>query len=283
VVLAWSIVLLIVTAAISALPGHPAQANTSTASYDQATLTSESANARTAKAVHRPVVRWTVRPGDTLFGIAAALAVHGGWQSLYAANRQAIGPDPDLIRPGIILVAPHPAPSAAGRGQPGRTPAPMARPSRQATKTHEAPRPARPAPPERLPASSVSRTTPPAGMPEWLKDLLLVTGLLVATAFATEPVAALARRRRGPGEVRPHVVEGNSIRSQCAVTRANIVVADHERLVITYSTHDDTVYVLAPPGEDPQAVLRAARVILPEDTYEDLAAHLGIPSAWPLE
>jgi len=30
-------------------------------------------------------------------------------------------------------------------------------------------------------------------------------------------------------------------------------------------------------------VLRAARLILPEDTYEDLAGHLGVPSAWPLE
>jgi hypothetical protein len=41
--------------------------------------------------------------------------------------------------------------------------------------------------------------------------------------------------------------------------------------------------VLTPPGEDPRAVLRAARLILPEDTYEDLAGHLGVPSAWPLE
>jgi len=33
-------------------------------------------------------------------------------------------------------------------------------------------------------------------MPGWLEDVLLAAGLLAATAYATEPVAALARRRR---------------------------------------------------------------------------------------
>jgi hypothetical protein len=33
-------------------------------------------------------------------------------------------------------------------------------------------------------------------MPGWLVDVLLATGLLAATAYVTEPVAALARRRR---------------------------------------------------------------------------------------
>jgi hypothetical protein len=40
---------------------------------------------------------------------------------------------------------------------------------------------------------------------------------------------------------------------------------------------------LAPPGEDPNAVLNAARLVLPEDSYQDLAGHLGVPAAWPLE
>ena len=39
-------------------------------------------------------LRYTVAPGDTLSGIAAALGVRGGWQALYAANRRVIGPDP---------------------------------------------------------------------------------------------------------------------------------------------------------------------------------------------
>ena len=65
--------------------------------------------------------------------------------------------------------------------------------------------------------------------------------------------------------------------------KAKIILADHERLIVTYCARDHAVYVLTPPGEDPRAVLRAARLVLPEDTYEDLAGHLGVPSAWPLE
>ena len=61
-----------------------------------------------------------------------------------------------------------------------------------------------------------------------------------------------------------------------------IVLADYDRLVVTCSKADDTTYVLRPPGEDPQAVLRAARLVLPEDHYEELACHLGVAAGWPL-
>jgi hypothetical protein len=43
------------------------------------------------------------------------------------------------------------------------------------------------------------------------------------------------------------------------------------------------VYLLTPPGEDPWSVLRAARVVVPEHTYVELADHLGVPSEWPCE
>jgi hypothetical protein len=36
-------------------------------------------------------------------------------------------------------------------------------------------------------------------MPGWLVDVLLATGLLTASAFASEPVFVLARRRRQRG------------------------------------------------------------------------------------
>jgi hypothetical protein len=55
------------------------------------------------------------------------------------------------------------------------------------------------------------------------------------------------------------------------------------RLIVTYCPRERTVYVLAPPGEDPRAVLNAARLVVPEDSYQDLAGHLGVPAAWPLE
>lgn len=50
--------------------------------------------------------QWTVREGDTLDQLAAALAVPGGWPALYALNRSAIGDDPDLIQPGLVLRLP---------------------------------------------------------------------------------------------------------------------------------------------------------------------------------
>jgi hypothetical protein len=64
---------------------------------------------------------------------------------------------------------------------------------------------------------------------------------------------------------------------------ARIVQAGHERLIVTYSARDGIVCVLTPPGEDPAAVLRAARLVLPDDTYEDLASHLGVSADWASE
>lgn len=55
-----------------------------------------------------------------------------------------------------------------------------------------------------------------------------------------------------------------------------IIAADHERLVVTYSARDDTAYVLIPPGEDPRTVLRAARLVLHDEIYRELAGYLGI-------
>ena len=77
----------------------------------------------------RAPARYTVAAGDTLSGIAAGLGVHGGWPALYAANRRAIGHDPNTIRPGTVLTVPRPAaaPPAPGRGHrphPAPPPAP---------------------------------------------------------------------------------------------------------------------------------------------------------------
>lgn len=55
-----------------------------------------------------------VRPGDTLWAIAAAHLPPGhtveqvarAWPAWYAANRRVIGPDPGQIRPGTSLVPP---------------------------------------------------------------------------------------------------------------------------------------------------------------------------------
>src|SRR5690625_5335688 len=43
----------------------------------------------------------TVAPGDTLSEIAGSYSAD--WQDIYAANRDVIGADPDLIYPGTVL------------------------------------------------------------------------------------------------------------------------------------------------------------------------------------
>ena len=75
-------------------------------SSDQVVLVSAlSVAAAPARLVSHPV-RYVVQAGDSLAGIAARLGVAGGWPVLYAANRRAVGGDPDVIRAGLVLVVP---------------------------------------------------------------------------------------------------------------------------------------------------------------------------------
>jgi hypothetical protein len=119
-------------------------------------------------------------------------------------------------------------------------------------------------------------------MPRWLKAALVAVGALTVVSFIAQPAVAAGRRRRQ--SIRARAAARKRDRGLRAAERAaRFVQADHERLIITYSMSDDTVYMLTPPGEDPRAVLRAARLVLPEDTYQDLADHLGVPSGWQRE
>jgi len=61
------------------------------------------------------------------------------------------------------------------------------------------------------------------------------------------------------------------------------VLADYDRVVVTYRRSDGTVYVLRPPGQDPAAILRVARLVLPEGPYWELARQLGVPAVEPVE
>jgi LysM repeat protein len=253
---------------------------------------------------------YTVAPGDTLSAIATALGVRGGWQALYAANREAVGPDPEVIRPGTILTAPHPAATWAQRrttrGQAPRASSVPARlghraaPSAPAGSRHssrsryQASTPVGTRPSQYLTAPG-GAAAPASGMPQWLEDVLIAVGVLAATAFAAEPATALARRRKAARPAGPRTPASPLSHADTrapantrgkagqAADKARIVLADHERLIVTYCAYDHAVYVLTPPGEDPRTVLRAARLVLPEETYEELAGHLGVPAAWPLE
>lgn len=61
----------------------------------------------------------TVRPGDSLWSLAAAdlpagastRQVTASWHAWYATNRDVVGADPDLIVPGQVLIVPDAAPT----------------------------------------------------------------------------------------------------------------------------------------------------------------------------
>jgi LysM repeat protein len=319
VVLAWSVMLILVAVGSKGYV-RATQANIRIASSTQVTLSSTLSVAVTPRTATAPAARYVVQPGDTLSAIAAALDVRGGWPALYAANRGAIGPDPNVIRPGTVLALPgRMAPVrvavaagdtlsgiAAALALPGGWPALYAANRRvigpdpntiRAGTVLTVPRAAGPPPRASGPGRSQHRTPPRAaggkphhrvvqpmrapvatGMPEWLKIMLLVVALLIGTAligaaFLRGPVLAIARRRRQAGAQGPQPLPAQ---------KARIVMADYRQLIVTHSRADNTVYVLRPPGEDPKAILRVARLVVAEDPYRDLAEYLGLPASWPI-
>ena len=343
VVLAWcSILVIVVAAAGMSQPARPAQANIRIASSTtEVTRPAAVSVAAVFVTAPRPAARYVVQPGDTLSGIAARLNVRGGWPALYAANRQVIGPDPDLIHPGAILVLPGRmalarytvaagdtlAAIAAALAVPGGWPALYAANRSRIGPDPDLIRPGtvlaipRPAAP-RAPGSSSGRHMPPAppsapaggshnpppavapaaGMPQWLKIMLLAAGLVIGAAFLAE-AALLIRRRRlaATRAVTGATAVGTAAGPPASATpraaglvpppRADtpaarvtwIVVADHDPpLVVTRSIIDDTVCVLRPPGQDPAVILQVARLVLPEWLYRELAGQLGMPASWPI-
>jgi LysM repeat protein len=227
--------------------------------------------------------RYRVVAGDTLAGIAARLAVRGGWPALYAANWPLIGSDPNVIRPGTVLTVrrPAPAPSAPNPGH----------------RLHPVPPPSAPAGSGHRPVPAGTGAPAASGMPQWLKTMLLAAGLVVGAAFLAEPVLLVFRRRRRRASARAAAVPEQAREpvlvpsprdgrepdpGHPATEEAGIVLADYDRVVVTQSLHDGTVYVLRPPGEDPRMILRAARLVLPEDLYRELAKQLGMPASWPI-
>jgi len=337
-VLAWSILVVLVAAGLKGSVS-PAQANIRTASSTtQITLASTLSVAAAPKTVARPASRYAVRPGDTLSGIAARFAVRGGWPALYAANRPLIGSDPDVIRPGTVLVLPGrmaparytvaagdtlagiaallavrggwPALYAANRQVIGSDPNTI-RPGtvltvrRPAAPAPSATRPGRPHPVPPPPSAGSGHSPLPkgtgasatSGMPQWLKTMLLAAGLVVGAAFLAEPVLLVLRRRRRRASARAEAVPEQAREpvlvpsprdgrepdpGHPAAEEAGIVLADYDRVVVTQSLHDGTVYVLRPPGADPRVILRAARLVLPEDLYRELAQQLGMAASWPI-
>ncbi|MGP7999166.1 MAG: LysM peptidoglycan-binding domain-containing protein [Streptosporangiaceae bacterium] len=217
--------------------------------------------------------RYTVAAGDTLTGIAARLAVPGGWTALYAANRRAVGPDPNAIQPGTVLTVP---------GRPAARPSPPAPGPRPATRPHLA----APSPPA---AGNTHRAAPGttgasnATMPEWLRLVLLAVALFVLGTFLTEALMAARLHRHPPGRAQLAGTGQQTPSPPPSAKRPSIILADHPRLVVTCDRDAERVFVLRPPGEDPRAILRVARVVLPEGPYGELAKQLGNPAIGPVE
>lgn len=112
---------------------------------------------------------------------------------------------------------------------------------------------------ERLLAANQAAT----GRPAWLIAVLAAAVLTGATLLAR--LGHIGLRRRGAPK-----------------GKARIVLADYDRLVVTWSRSagGDTICVLRPPGEDPTAILRAARLVLEEEAYRDLWHQLSVPADW---
>ncbi|WP_329377133.1 LysM peptidoglycan-binding domain-containing M23 family metallopeptidase [Streptomyces sp. NBC_01351] len=88
---------------------------------------------------------YTVVPGDYLSKIAAERNLSGGWEQLYADNREAVGTNPSLIHPGLKLTL-----GGAGQAAPADSaPAPKAAAPKTAPKAapETAPQPAKKAAP----------------------------------------------------------------------------------------------------------------------------------------
>jgi len=314
VVLACSILTVIVMVTGMTGPVRPVQASIRMASSTtQVTLASTLGAPVAPGTAAGPAARYVVQPGDTLSGIAARFAVRGGWTALYAANRPLIGPDPDLIRPGTVLVLPGlraptryrvvpndtlaaiaaalavrcgwPALYAANRQVIGPDPD-MIRPGTVlAVPGLAAPSPAtsRPvpqrylAPPWSAPAGSGRRSLPGrTAAPGRRRAAVLAAIDTAAAGTAAGPGRPPASGPPAAGPARRPAAEPP------ATGRTRIVVTDYARLVVTRSTDDGTVYVLRPPGLDPAAILRVARLVLPEGPYRELAGHLGLPASWPI-
>lgn len=103
-----------------AAPGHHAPAATALPYPDRAVAPARSDHDRRAPVRPRgPASTVVVRPGDSLWLIAARDLGAGAtdaevttrWHALYAANRARIGPDPDLVEPGLRLLLPGKDPS----------------------------------------------------------------------------------------------------------------------------------------------------------------------------
>ncbi|MFI1646832.1 LysM peptidoglycan-binding domain-containing M23 family metallopeptidase [Streptomyces avidinii] len=101
---------------------------------------------------------YTVVPGDYLSKIAAERHLSGGWEQLYADNREAVGSNPSLIHPGLKLTL-----GGAGKAAPApAAPEAEAKPARQAAPKQERKQAPKAAPAQREAAAEAPAEAPAA-------------------------------------------------------------------------------------------------------------------------
>lgn len=256
---------------------------------------------------------YAVVRGDSLRAVAARLGVDGGWPALYAANRAAVGPDPDQLAIGTVLQVPSPsaaaapgAPAASGSSDApgggvgtrlGETPAaPPTAPD--GPSTAPTPDPSAAADP---PSTDSSGVEPTSAVPAWVTWPLVLVGVLAALALVLDPAQALVRRRaavRATSRSREDArrVAGAAAAAASALSLVRPVselpppvevtgdddgpavhVAQHPTLLVSYSPSDDLVLVLLPPQHRLDDVLQVARVALTERAYRAVERTLPTP------
>ncbi|WP_314246522.1 M23 family metallopeptidase [Streptomyces kutzneri] len=129
---------------------------------------------------------YTVVPGDYLSKIAAERHLSGGWEQLYADNREAVGGNPSLIHPGLKLNLGGPAEAAPAEAEAEAEAAPApeadAKPAVQA-----APKPVRKqaeqAAPAQREAAAEPRAEAPAAAPQSAAGFVAPVGGGISTQY----------------------------------------------------------------------------------------------------
>jgi cell division septation protein DedD len=209
-----------------------------------------------------------VTAGDTLYDIAVRFGVPGGWPALYAANRRLLGRNPDLLRVGVTVRVPETRRSVAvlhrrTRIPPRATAAAATQPetTTPATTTPATTTPATTTPATTTPATAQPSDTGAASTRQWLPLMLLAAGLVLAALLGKETRWSAAAQR----------IETRLV----PATRPVLHVTDFDRLMVTRLEDPATIVVCRPPWQDPEQILRAARVVLPMEEYRILADHLA--------
>ncbi|MFD3521604.1 LysM peptidoglycan-binding domain-containing M23 family metallopeptidase [Streptomyces sp. NPDC058653] len=143
---------------IGATGAHAAEQSSapSAASGRAVAAAHSTATAQTAQkaATARTVRTYSVTAGDYLAKIAEKQKVRGGWQKLYADNREAVGDNPSLIHPGLKLTIGAKAKAKASAEDKAEAAPKKAAPKKAA--------PAKPAPAEPAPKADTTANEPAA-------------------------------------------------------------------------------------------------------------------------